>query len=74
MADRVTFRVGVGRRIRARREELGLSLLDLSDRSLVSKGHLSQVENGIRGLTLSTAHKIVKPLGMTLDDLVKGLL
>lgn len=71
--SRVIFNVELGRRIRARREELGLGLNELSERAEMSGGQLSMVENGLRGLTLWTAASLAAALEWSLDQLMEGV-
>jgi transcriptional regulator with XRE-family HTH domain len=61
-----------GRRIRELRERRGLTLDDLVDRSGVSKGFLSEVENGKRGLSAENVLKIATALGASVDYLLRG--
>ena len=42
--------IELGRAIKRRREELGLSLRDVADKTNVSASTLSRIENGIRQL------------------------
>jgi XRE family transcriptional regulator, regulator of sulfur utilization len=62
---------GVGRRIRALRESMDLSLRDLADRSGVSAPMLSQVERGETSPTLAVAEKIASGLELTLSQLLR---
>jgi len=61
----------VGRRIRALREGLQLSLRDLSERSGVSAPMLSQVERGETSPTLPVAGRIANGLELTLSQLLR---
>jgi len=61
----------VGRRIRALRDAMGLSLRDLARRSGVSAPMLSQVERGETSPTLSSATKIAAGLELTLSQLLR---
>lgn len=70
---KTAFNVALGLRIRQRREELGYTLTSVAEGAEVSKGHLSQVENGRAGLTLWTAAAIARELGWTLDQMTKDL-
>ncbi len=62
---------GVGRRIRALREAMGLSLRDLAERCGVSAPMLSQVERGETSPTLAVAAKIAAGLELTLSQLLR---
>lgn len=61
----------VGRRMRALREAMGLSLRDLAERSGVSAPMLSQVERGETSPTLAVAAKIAAGLELTLSQLLR---
>ncbi|MFR9777743.1 helix-turn-helix domain-containing protein [Micromonospora sp. MS34] len=56
----------VGRRIRALREERGLSLSALARRAGVGKATLSGLENGTRNPTLETLYAVTAQLGVPL--------
>jgi transcriptional regulator with XRE-family HTH domain len=62
---------GVGPRVRALREAMGLSLRDLAERSGVSAPMLSQVERGETSPTLAVAAKIAAGLDLTLSQLLR---
>ena len=62
----------IGERLARIRHERGLSLQQLADRSGVAKSVLSYVETGVRpgsGLTLATAFRLARTLGVSLDVL-----
>jgi transcriptional regulator with XRE-family HTH domain len=62
---------GMGRRIRYRREQLGLGLRELARRVGMQPGHLSQVERGIRTeITTGTLRRLAYHLGVTADWIV----
>jgi transcriptional regulator with XRE-family HTH domain len=62
---------GVGSRVRALREGLGLSLRDLAERSGVSAPMLSQVERGDTSPTLAVAGRIATGLELSLSQLLR---
>jgi transcriptional regulator with XRE-family HTH domain len=62
---------GVGPRVRALREAMGLSLRDLAVRSGVSAPMLSQVERGETSPTLAVAGRIAGGLELTLSQLLR---
>jgi XRE family transcriptional regulator, regulator of sulfur utilization len=62
---------GVGPRVRALREAMGLSLRDLAERSGVSAPMLSQVERGETSPTLAVAERIAAGLDLTLSQLLR---
>ena len=61
----------VGRRVRALREALGLSLRDLAKRSGVSAPMLSQVERGETSPTIAVAQRIAGGLDLPLSTLLR---
>jgi transcriptional regulator with XRE-family HTH domain len=61
----------VGPRIRALREQMGLSLRDLGERAKVSAPMLSQVERGETSPTLATAQRIASGLDLSLSQLLR---
>lgn len=61
----------IGRRVKALREAMGLSLRDLADRSGVSAPMLSQVERGGTSPTLAIAGRIATGLDLTLSQLLR---
>ena len=63
--------VVVGQRVRSLREDQGISLRELAQRSSVSAPMLSQVERGTTSPTLAVAEKIADGLGLTLSQLLR---
>jgi XRE family transcriptional regulator, regulator of sulfur utilization len=61
----------IGRRIKALREAMDLSLRDLAERSGVSAPMLSQVERGETSPTLQTAARIAAGLELRLSQLLR---
>ncbi|GAA4696136.1 XRE family transcriptional regulator [Nocardioides nanhaiensis] len=62
--------LAVGARVRALRQERGLSLTALADAAGIGKGSLSELENGGRNPTLATLYAIASPLGVPLGALL----
>ena len=62
---------GIGPRVKALREAMGLSLRDLADRSGVSAPMLSQVEREETSPTLSVAGRIASGLELSLSQLLR---
>jgi transcriptional regulator with XRE-family HTH domain len=59
-----------GSRMRTRRLQMGLSQEELSHRTGIPVARLSEFELGVRtGMTLNTALKLARALGMSLDAL-----
>lgn len=71
LADAPPVVPGVGARVRALRDSMGLSLRDLAQRCGVSAPMLSQVERGETSPTLATAEKIATGLGLSLSQLLR---
>jgi transcriptional regulator with XRE-family HTH domain len=62
----------VGNRIKARRSELGWTQDGLASKAGLSKGFLSDLENGKRGVSAENLLDIARVLGVSLDYLMKG--
>jgi transcriptional regulator with XRE-family HTH domain len=60
----------VGERLRAARQERGLSLGALAEAAHVGKGSLSEIENGARNPTLGTLYALAGALGVPLATLL----
>jgi transcriptional regulator with XRE-family HTH domain len=67
----ITYACMYGRRVKALREAMDLSLRDLAERSGVSAPMLSQVERGETSPTLSVAERIATGLDLTLSQLLR---
>ncbi len=63
----------LGMRIRYLREQRNLTLEDLSFESEVNKNYLSDLERGNRNPTVKVLAKIAYALGITLEELFKGI-
>ena len=63
------FAATVGQRIYALRREKQLTIEQLANRTGVSKGHLSSIENGLVPMRLQTAIKVARGLDLKLVDL-----
>ncbi len=62
----------VGERIRLRRQELNWTQDALAQKAGISKGFLSDLETGKRGIRAETLLDIGRVLGVSLDYLMKG--
>lgn len=62
----------VGERIRKRREELAWTQDDLATKAKISKGFLSDVENGKRSIGADKLLDISRALSLSLDFLMTG--
>jgi transcriptional regulator with XRE-family HTH domain len=56
------FTTQVGARIRELRLERNMSLAQLADACMLSKGHLSSVEHGLAAITIQTIHRLAQGL------------
>jgi transcriptional regulator with XRE-family HTH domain len=62
-----------GRRVRARREDLGLSQMELADAAGMHFTYVSSVERGERNISLNNIVRLSVSLGMDPAQLVSGL-
>ena len=63
------LREALGSAIRERRKALGLTLSNMSDRTNVSLGYLSQIELGKNSASIETLYRICLALGMKMSEL-----
>lgn len=63
----------MGKRITYLRKERGISQLDLSIDSGLSKSYLSDLEHGRRNPSVASLSKIASALGVTLEELFRGV-
>ncbi len=63
----------LGMRIIYLRQKRGLSQLELSVRSGVSKNYISDIENGRRNPTITVLERIASGLGVSLEKLFQGI-
>jgi transcriptional regulator with XRE-family HTH domain len=66
--------MGLGQRIKARREELGLTQLQLAQALGVTPQHISVIEKDKRSPSLESLAKLAQELGVTTDFLITGKL
>jgi DNA-binding XRE family transcriptional regulator len=67
-----SYRQGVGREIKTRREKLGLSQIQLAEKAGISQSHVCRLETGIHVPTAVTIERIAKALGTTASQLDPG--
>jgi len=60
----------IGARVRAARQQAGLSVSGLAARAGIGKGSLSELENGTRNPTLSTLYALAGAVGVPLATLL----
>jgi transcriptional regulator with XRE-family HTH domain len=63
----------IGKRIVKARTSKGMSQEKLATESGIDRSHMGFIEQGRRKPTLSTLHKITRVLGVSLEQLFKGL-
>ena len=69
----VALRESLGSTIRERRKALTLTLADMSKRTGVSLGYLSQIELGKNSASIETLYKICLALGIKMADLFSSV-
>lgn len=63
----------IGERIRKRRKEFGMTQQELADAVQISRNSLSRIETAdVPNMTVYTAMRIAKALGISMDFLVYG--
>ena len=62
-----------GRKVAAMRQKRGMTQDQLADKTGLSIDTIGAVEQGRRWARLTTLHKLAKALGVTTDELFKGL-
>ena len=62
----------VGRRIRSRRQALGLSRQEIADQIGKAEKYFADIERGYCGMSLETMIEIAGHLGITLDYMIFG--
>ena len=63
----------VGKRIREVRKEKGFSQEELAARADLDRTYMTSVECGRRNISIVNLHKIAKALGVTLEELFRGI-
>jgi len=67
------LRESLGTAIRERRKAMGLTLSNMSDRTNVSLGYLSQIELGKNSASIETLYRICLALGMKMSELFQAV-
>ncbi len=67
------LREALGAAIRERRKALGFTLSNMSERTGVSLGYLSQIELGKNSASIETLYRICLALGMKMSDLFTAI-
>lgn len=60
--------MNLGERLKYFRKAKDLSVYKLSQKTNVSQGHISDLENGINQPTIETLNRLLTPLGITLSE------
>jgi transcriptional regulator with XRE-family HTH domain len=68
----ISFPVRLGRRLSGLREKRGLSQTQLADVAGIGRAHLSQIENGVVSVRITTLYAIAQTLEIKLEDLFRG--
>jgi transcriptional regulator with XRE-family HTH domain len=63
--------LAIGREVRARRKQLGLTVADLASATNISLGMLSKIENGITSPSLTTLQTLARALGIPLTAFLR---
>ena len=63
----------VGKRIREVRKEKGFSQEELAARADLDRTYMTSVECGRRNISIVNLNKIAKALGVTLEELFRGI-
>jgi len=69
----IDVNVQLGKRIRALRNDLNISIEELAFRCDINRNYLSDLERGTRNPTLKVIDKIAKGLQMEIKDLLDGI-
>ncbi len=62
----------LGQALKKRRKQLGLNLVQLAERSGVSRSMLSEIERGNANPTFTTLWNITRALGVSIDELAQS--
>ena len=62
-----------GERLRELRKDRGWRQLDLAEQAGISENYVSELELGQKEICLRTLDLLSKALGVTIDNLVKGI-
>ena len=63
----------IANQVRARRQEIGLTMIQVADRTGISKGMLSKIENAQTSPSLTTLARLATALDMPVTSLFRGL-
>lgn len=63
--------IKLGKKVKQRRLDLGLSQEEFSDKSGLHRTYISQFERGLRNPTYTTLEKVASTLGITVKELLE---
>jgi transcriptional regulator with XRE-family HTH domain len=69
-SDRTKLTKLIGKRLSEHREKLGLSQSDFADKVGISRGYLSDLERGVREMSLETLTLLCRKGGTSPDNLL----
>jgi transcriptional regulator with XRE-family HTH domain len=67
----MSIREVLGKNLRLRRQELGLSQEELASRAKVDRTYISAIERGVYGVTIDVLDRIATGLSVEASDLLK---
>ena len=70
MSDSLNKQIGI--RVRAKREQIGVTREELCKYVSISPQFLSEIERGVKGASAETLYKLCKGLGVSADYLLMG--
>ncbi len=65
--------IQMGKRIRAQREDLGLTREKLAEKLSVSSKFIADIENGVKGISIKKFFALIQILGVSADYLLTGI-
>lgn len=71
--DPAVIQLRLGARVRALRDERGLTQADLALASGMDRSQLAAIETGRRNVTLANLARLARALGVTLSQLLDGV-
>ena len=70
---RENIQLRFGRRVRQLREKAGLSQVEMAHRFGIDRGHISETENGKRGVCLPMLETLADGFKITISELMRGV-
>jgi len=72
MKDKENIQKKFGKHLKKLRQEMNVTMSELSRRTFIEKPHISRLEKGESNPTLFTLHKIADALKISIEELFKG--